>query len=142
MHEKIQTCSHKLDSFFEVKEVNFCKKDAVDTDKRPLVYCVDVESLYRELVSTRNIEGDHIIKIGVDGGGHFLKVCLNIQSTDSDRKRSRIRVKDGLQFKSLKGSGVKKLLILTFCSDAEENYRNVLMIWNMLQMTRNATFLG
>lgn len=141
--ETIQTCSHKLDSLFDVKEVNFCRKDAGNADdKRPLVYCVDVERLYRELISTREIEGDHIVKLGVDGGGNFLKVCLTIQPTNCDQKRSRVCLKDGLQFKSLKGSGVKKLLILAICPDTEENYRNVLMIWNILQMTRNGSFSG
>ena len=39
---------------------------------RDVVFYVEVEGLIHYLLEARNVEGDHTIKIGIDGGGDFF----------------------------------------------------------------------
>ena len=43
---------------------------------------------------------------------------------------------------SFKDSGMKKLFILAIAKNVSENYRNILMLWNALQLTSNFDFLS
>jgi len=81
------------------------------------------------------------LKIGADGGGGFLKICLNIQiqSQSPSNGRKRMKLSDGVASKTLKDSGVKKLFILAIVPNVEENYTNVLTLWRLLQLTNPST---
>lgn len=93
----------------------------------PVVYCTDVPNLIERVKLARKFEeGDEIlIKVGIDGGGGFLKITLSILSLNHAQSPD-----------SFKESGVKRLLILALVPDLPEKYEYILLIWkNLLKMT-------
>ena len=75
-------------------------------------------------------------KVGIDGGGGFLKICLNVVKEDKEitaRKRRRL-LKDGTEGEVFKDTSVRKLFILALVPDIQENHQNVLKLWNHLRL--------
>ena len=68
-------------------------------------------------------ENNMIVRIGMDGGGGFMKVCLSVFDMRQEKKEQG-RLKN-----RFKDSGVKKLVILAIVPDIQENYINIKRIW-------------
>ena len=70
--------------------------------------------------------------IGIDGGGSFLKVCLNLEKYDPLVNQESLNKKwsyaTGAFSKKFKDSGVNKLIVLGIVEDVCENYDNVKFI--------------
>lgn len=131
---------HRLDSFFYVEKisVNTEKKKVKTISLQPVVYCKDLDGLVSYIKKARNI-ADVYYKIGIDGGGGFLKICLSIQSSMHTANNDNIiikrrKFKDGIGQNSFKETGVKKLFILALASNTQENYSNVLELWSLLNI--------
>ena len=117
---------------------------------RPLFYCDDIPSLIQFLLKKRGHSSrtKYFAKIGIDKGGTWLKVCLNLEKafdefssprkksrksrlekaideSSSPRKKSRSKYRDGPNARKFKDSGVKKLIPLAFIEDAKESYDNL-----------------
>lgn len=76
---QLNTESHDLDAFFTVEAVE------VDISKdlkkiMQVVYCCDLNGLVSHLLHKRNIGDSFLCKIGMDGGGGSLKVCVCLWS--------------------------------------------------------------
>ena len=74
------------------------------------------------------------LKVGIDGGGGFFKVCLNMIETKTPfdiksppKKRQAKRKKEG---------GVKKLVIIGIAQEILETYENVKSILNLLKLEK------
>ena len=80
------------------------------------------------IIRERNMEeGDLLLRFGMDGGGGFMKVCLNVfnlkgQSDESENSKKRLDV-------VFKNSGVKKTIIIALVPNVQENYFNVKRLW-------------
>jgi hypothetical protein len=147
---KLYENSHRLDSFFEATTVDYIKTSNVggvevkELNTTPTIYCTKPNELLDHIIEFRNgDEVDCILKIGIDGGGGFMKVCLNIQQQikqdENIPNNKRSKLSDGIQASSLKDSGVKRLMILAIAPEIQENYRNVKLIWHLLQLTNIET---
>lgn len=131
-----------LSDFFAIEDAEFrTGKGDGSCVTRTIAYCNDLKNLTEYICEARNLDltdPSICIKIGIDGGGGFLKVCLNIYSCDDfecaagDGKRSCYS--DGIAPKLFKNTSVKKLFILAIAPDVEENYWNVLHVWILLQL--------
>ena len=64
-------------------------------------------------------------RIGIDGGGGFVKICLSVFELIPHKERSRA-LSLGKKFKD---SGVKKALIIGLVPDIQENYVNIKRLW-------------
>ena len=85
---KLTVRNHRLDDFISVKTMQFMEKEK-KTEKfikieRNVVYANDIIKLIDHTRATRNYvpENRLEIKIGVDGGGGFLKICVNMFNPD------------------------------------------------------------
>lgn len=118
-HEK------RFDEFFTYETVDFKLKNSVVPEI--LVYCKNLPSFIELIVKTRVYSETATLqlKIGLDSGGDFLKICLNIHDLNHCSAGS-------VDFKD---TGVKKLFILAIASDVEENYSNMLLMLNKLNLT-------
>lgn len=134
--------NHSLDHFFEVKKwevTKVCNKKTEVTTKT-LVFCNNVKNLIEHIKKQRKITNKVHIKIGIDGGGGFLKICASILSEKSEpdtinvQKSCRSKYTEGVAAKKFKESGVKKLLILALVDNTQENYDNVLKVWSLLNL--------
>ena len=96
------------------------------------VTCINTADFIRHVIHERVIEYDPeiLLKIGIDGGGNFLKVCLSIQSETQSHPETASSIKPRL----FKDSGVKKLMILAIVHNVQENFRNLLTICTALKI--------
>ena len=65
-----------------------------------------------------------LVRIGIDGGGGFLKICMSIFGINYPFPQ----VKNGIA-KMFKESGVKKVFVIGLVADVPENYVNVKRLW-------------
>lgn len=82
------------------------------------------------------------MKLGVDGGGEFLKICLLVQSITNlvrDRGTNRPMYDEGIATKRFKDSAVKKLFSSELAPCVQENYDNISQLWYALN---SSTFEG
>ena len=145
--KEISQMDKTLEDFYKVKDVlvDSSRKDE-DLDEngkvlRPLFYCDDVPGLIQYIMQKRGYPGDtqYFVKIGIDKGGCFLKVCLNIEKkwdafSSPRHKRRRANFKDGLFPNKFKSSGVKKLIPLALIQDTTESFDNLELIVNLLDL--------
>ena len=84
--------------------------------------CNNLDQLIYRMIQERNIDENNVlIRIGLDGGGGFLKVCLSVFDF-GQTKKSRL----GERFKD---RGIKKVMIIGIVPEMQENYFNVKRLW-------------
>ena len=125
-----------VDDNFESAPKIFCSKDG-DVEET-VIFCCDIKCLVEKCIKKRDLVFSKLrFKIGVDGGGGFLKICMNIISEDDEDQpvvKKRRLFKDGPEGEAFKDASVKKLLILALVPDVQENYANVATLWNLLHL--------
>ena len=136
-----------LDDFYTSKDIfiDSSNKDEVLNEAgkvlRTLFYCPDVPGLFKHIMKQRGYpcNAEIFVKVGIDKGGRWLKVCANIERKwgpcSSPRyKRRRANFKDGPLANRFKESGVKKLIPLAFIQDTTESYDNLCQIVQLLDL--------
>ncbi len=122
-----------LDHLFEVIDVEF-------GEVQPTVVCTDIDSLIRTISDERQqFDTELAFKIGIDGGGGYLKFCLNsINPEEMFITQSNLRstYNCGVASKAMKSTGVNKLQIIGLAPDVPETYDNVLQLWSMLDINQ------
>ena len=137
LRSKLREKNCQLDSLFEVRKANFVKIDEKkklrENFDRELVVCNDLDELSRRIIKERDMEeGDLLFRVGMDGGGGFLKVCLNVfdlkKDHSSEDERQPPKKKKRLD-EIFKDSGVKKTMIIALVPEVQENYCNIKRLW-------------
>lgn len=145
LKEKLRSINHELDSFYDVKKCSFVRSQSSTTkvEEQPVVFCNNLDKLIEIVTNKRNSEENKntMLKFTIDGGGGFLKICLSIQvaSTEFESeviKHSRKRLRDGIESKKFSDSGINKILLIALASNTEENYENVSILWNLLNIKK------
>lgn len=125
----LHSLDHRLDDFFEVKEIDFIKKDnnTIVHTPRWTVICTDVRGFITSVCEIRRYHtNDNIlVKIGIDGGRGFLKMCLSVFPLISAQES---------HCKVFKSSGVKCIFLLAIAPEVQENYENLLKLWTSLSL--------
>lgn len=124
----LQNRDKMLEDFFEYTTMDF------ETGSKPIVYCNDVPTLIDYICRVRNLDPTHPdfkVKLGVDGGGAFMKFCLSIFSVDNDSKpRRRSKMES-----SFRNSSVKKIIIICIIPELQETHSNVRKVMELLNFT-------
>ena len=135
LKEKIKERNHVLDSYFEHKMLDYKVIDKETKVEHMIsqhtVLCSDVNSLINKVVSLRKLSDHALIRIGLDGGGGFVKVILSV--FDLDEHADPARLSGSTKFKD---SGVKKAFIIGIVPNITENYFNMKKIWINLGLLR------
>ena len=94
-----------------------------------VMVCNNLPGLLDMILQGRDGEEDEnlIIRIGIDGAGGFLKICMSV----FDKNDPVPNAKSGVSYK-FKESGVNKLFLLAIVSDVPQKYVNVKRIWTAL----------
>ena len=112
LRTKLREKNRQLDCLFEVRNANFVKiddkKKTRENFDRDVVVCNDLDELACRIIQERNLEeGDLLFRVGMDGGGGFLKVCLNVFDLRKKTKAKPRRKRSGWT-KFLKIQALKK----------------------------------
>lgn len=118
----------RLNDFFELRNPSYTgigKENRSFTQQT--VICNNLQLFIHEIVSVREVDlNSSLIKIGIDGGGGFLKVSLAIHNDSAETSDDKVLSK------SFKTSGVKKLFIIGLVPDVPENYWNLKSLWLLI----------
>ena len=97
----------------------------------------------KKVPKSRNVSANHIVKIGVDGGKGFLKICLAILELDSaDDSSQSPPQKRFLTQRIAKDSGVKRQILAAVAEDLPENYVNVKQLWSLVDANSIKYFIA
>ena len=102
----------------------------------PIVFCNNVSECIYTILKERGISADDAdLKIGIDAGGGFFKVCLSVICHEfAPKSKKRLCYGDGIAAKQLKDTGVKKLLILAIVPGMPEKYESVARVLSILKL--------
>jgi hypothetical protein len=129
-----------LESFFSCETLTFtCRQEQGKSEqiKRPTVLCSDVSLLVQFICEKRATSDNVFKKIGLDGGGGSLKVCLNLIDTNfHPRSPTQSPAAKKLSTGKFLDTGVKKLIIIGITFDVQELYENVRTLLRSLKIDR------
>lgn len=134
---KLQADDRILKEYFGSKEM------LLDSECKVIAYCTDVKKLIADLLDRREVSNQHIVKIGIDGGGGFLKVCLSIleaNQNQTSQNEKKFSYADGLSKENYKDGGVQKLIILAIVEDVKESHENIKMMIDLLEINSYTYF--
>lgn len=120
----------RLEKYFQVTylpfDMNGDDKTQPNITLKPVVYCNNVPELVELVCKERKIrKKELLLKIGIDGGGGFLKITLSMVQKEADECSTT-------REKGFKSTGVKKLLLLAIVPGVPEKYANIEQIWTSL----------
>ena len=75
---KFDQLSKKLESHFTKTWIKVATDKGTNQVDKLVIHCKDLKALCQQVLETRNLSDDYIMKLGVDGGGGFLKVSFGI----------------------------------------------------------------
>ena len=132
LNVKLQQEDSSLQEFYAVTQLRLQVNQSTSED-RAVVYCQNPSALINHVLLSRNASSDTpaVVKLGIDGGGSFLKVCVNIVRCDADDPERRMKGACSTRFQD---SGVKKLLILAIVENVIENYDNLKAVMSLLDL--------
>ena len=133
LERQLQLQDRTLENFFCVAHVDM-KTGRETTQRRAVAYCTDPAGLIQRVLHQRQVSpNEALVKIGIDGGGGFMKVCLSVVpiSENFSEQPPRSRFARAVQFKD---SGVKKLLLLALVEDVDECYENLQALLQLLDL--------
>ena len=78
------------------------------------------------------------MKIGMDAGGGFFKVCISVLVEDENTcgVKKRLCYEDGIAAKKFKSGSVKKLIILAIAPGLNETYDNISKVLMLLKLDK------
>ena len=114
--EKIVAQGHIFYQYFNVDSAMFDVKDIKTGSKiqakKWFVHTTNLRTFIQYILGQRNSDAA-AFKIGIDGGGGSLKICLNILNDDSSCR------------KKFKDSSVKRLYVIGIVLNVRETYENI-----------------
>lgn len=131
LKEKLYEKHHSLDDFFTLcsDATFFLTSASQEKVTKPVVYCNDLIALIDHIKCHRDLDDDCLVRIGIDGGGGFIKVCLSIFNESNVHSDQRLS-------KSFSDAGVKKAFIIGIVPEIPENYWNILKLWTTVGVNR------
>lgn len=139
LKDKLSERNHCLDNYFIVESDLFIIRQTESECKMENRCIIKAENVNELINEVKHIRGKQYknAKIGLDGGGSFLKVCLTLMNYTEEQPQTpkRRAYADGIMSKRGDGS-VKRVIILALVPDIPENYRNILNIWIKLGLDK------
>ena len=123
---KLAQAGKTLAGFFHVTTQDLdCKGNSV---QREVILCKDIEEFIWHVLTSRSLSPhETLVKLSMDNGGDFFKICLSI--VDIREGNQKDIENQNPQFKFLdheiQSSGVKKLFVIGIVEDISETYENI-----------------
>ena len=127
---KLEEASRKAEDFYSYSILSFEISEKIGYEDRVLTHCNDIEALVNYVVKVRNYDPfNHIVRIGLDGGGGMFKVVMNIINTTDPRPTGFFQ-----------DTGVRKTIILAAVEKIKETHQNIHLILSKLNNVDRVKF--
>ena len=104
-----------------------CEVNGDELCQRDIVFVKDIQSFILNIMEQRKLDPKKaFVRVGIDGGSGFLKVCISIFELDE--------LKNLTENSANLGSGVQKLQFLAIVEDIPETYNNMKTILDHLNL--------
>ena len=121
--EKFAVAGKSTQEFFQSSEQTFEKKGK--EVKRATIMCKDLESFVWFILEARKVDATQaLVKISLDNGGGFFKICLQVVDKMEWEKKASKKSNSILEREGL-SSSVKKIFILSIAEDISETFSNI-----------------
>ena len=122
--------NHSLDSYFDHMTLQFTRivKETKRTENfdQHVVVVNDFPGFIDKVLQVRNFDRNNcLIRIGMDGGGGFFKICSSVFNLLNRDETTPIKTLG----KKFVDTGVKKIFIIAIAPATPENYFNLEKIW-------------
>ena len=122
--DKMKVDSHLFDDYFEYKNILFVEENSKTKVSRKFrqhaAVCKNLKELIDDILHRRKIcITDALIRVGLDGGGGFLKICVSVFNIKAPVSMTSTVAK------KFSDAGVKKVFIIAISPDVPENYINM-----------------
>ena len=104
LKKKMMAMNHEIDEFFEHTTMSFYREVEVQGKKysenfdQHVITVNDISGLIEKIILERDLSKNNVlVRIGLDGGGGFAKICLSL--FDLDQEASSYSQKVGKMFK-------------------------------------------
>ena len=85
--------------------------------------CNNINTLIDRIIEKRSLNEENIlIRIGLDGGGGFVKMCLSVFNMEEKKGEVWRTKRLGERFVD---SGIKKAMLIGIVPNVQENYMNI-----------------
>ena len=141
LRPNMEVKNHKLDDFFVHDYLLFNREDKdskkVVNYKEHAIIANNICGLIDKIFEERGLDGENaLLRIGLDGGGGFLKVCMSVFDLRGSFSNTKTLSK------KFKDSGVKKVFLIGITPNVPENYINMKKLWmeiGLHRLNRNFT---
>lgn len=143
---KLRAADKSLEQFFTVRtyEMDSSAKEEREGGQkvnRAVVYCNNLIGLIAHLRQHRvfHPQTRYFVKIRIDSGGSFLKVCLNLERQNDElsspaNQNTKWSYAAGACSDMFKDSGVRKLMIVAMVEEATESHSNIRSLLDLLEL--------
>nr|XP_047138903.1 uncharacterized protein LOC124814863 [Hydra vulgaris] len=131
---KFQDLGKSLEEHFTQTPTTFISSDQKKSQS-VVIHCKNLQALTEEVLLSRKVFSKHIIKLGINGGGGFLKVCLGVLQNEADSEAVYPPNKRFLTSSTSKDSGVKQQFLVAVAEGVQENYSNVKLILSLISIS-------
>ena len=119
----LREASQRLKPFFELKTLEFEVQGEAQNVPKAVIVTSDPPGLVKAVTQARGVESCRY-HLGMDGGGGFLKICLNIIANPRTPTKSPL-AKRHVGSERFRDTGVKKLFVVGIVAGVPETYHNV-----------------
>ena len=131
---KFEAIGKQLSEFFTQTSIQVLSES--NSTDFVVVHCKDLAELLNEVLLSRRVFQNHIFKLGIDGGGGFLKVSLGIMELDSHCDSRSPPRKKLLTQRTAKDSSVKRQMLVALSEGLPENFENVRQILSLIKLDK------
>ena len=127
IYQRLDDAEKCLQEAYDIVVENFEVSGGEDmTNTRNLIVLKDVSDFVMDLINQKNLDPlTATVRVGVDGGGGFFKICVNVFDQNEAEFSSSSSYLD---------TGVQRVQFLAIVEDVPETYENVKTILEVLRL--------
>ena len=136
IHKKLDESLRCLTDAYSIKVCQF-EISADQCESRNLIVLNDVSDFVLDLIKEKGLDPTTAtVRVGVDGGGGFFKICVNVfDSFEAEFKSAGDSIEIGSNpSKNYLDTGVQRIQFLAIVEDIPETYENVKTILKFLDL--------
>ena len=138
--EHLKQAKYLLKEHFCSNELSFYINEKNGYENRVIVAVKDFDEFVKYILTHRELNPEsHTVRIGLDGGGKFLKVCMNIYEIANGLDFSHKKRRRSLQSDFL-NTGVKKSFLIAIVENISENYENIKKVLSQISNFNSTNF--